>query len=88
MEKNEIFKQLKELASDFGIDTSEISETSSLHSDLKMDSLASAGFLMECESYFNIFIPLGMIENISTVGDLIAAIHHEVGKTAVVEKVI
>lgn len=88
MEKNEIFQQLKNLALDFGIDVSEITETSSLHSDLKMDSLASAGFLMECESHFNVFIPLGTIENISTVGDLIAAIHHEVGKTAVVEKVI
>lgn len=88
MEKDEIFQQLKKLALDLGINTSEISETSSLHSDLKMDSLASASFLMECESHFKIFIPLGVIENISTVGDLIAAIHHEVCKTMVVEKLI
>lgn len=80
MERQEIFEQLKDLASDFGVDTSDISEKSSLHDDLNLDSLDSADFLMECESHFNISLPLGVIENIATVGDLIGAIHHEITK--------
>ena len=82
MERQEIFEQLKDLASDFGVDTSDISEKSSLHDDLNLDSLDSADFLMECESHFNISLPLGFIENIATVGDLIGAIHHEASKNS------
>ena len=48
---------------------------SSLSSDLNMDSLAVMDLLMELEDKFDVSIPLNMVPEIATVGQLAKTIH-------------
>ena len=67
---NEIVRRLEP----FRKTKSPISSGTDISRDLELDSLAVMDFLMELEETFDISIPLNLVPEIQTVGDLVTRI--------------
>ena len=67
---NEIVRRLEP----FRKTESPISSGTDISRDLNLDSLAVMDFLMELEETFDISIPLNLVPEIQTVGDLVTRI--------------
>ena len=68
-----IFEKLKKMiAEQLDVEESEIKETTSITDDLGADSLDVVDLVMAVEEEFDVTIPEDQVENIKTVGDIVA----------------
>ncbi len=74
-----VFEKLQEIIVDkLGVDESEITMDTSIKDDLKADSLDLFEVVMGIEDEFEIEIPTEDLEDINTVGDMVAYIEKAV----------
>ncbi|MET1025736.1 MAG: acyl carrier protein [Dongiaceae bacterium] len=70
-----IFAEVAQLMDRFRKDGAPITMDTDIAQDLNMDSLAVMDLMMELEDKFDVSIPLNMIPEIVTVGQLVQTIH-------------
>lgn len=63
-----------------GVDESKVTPEATFNNDLGADSLDTVELIMEFEKEFNIAIPEGEAEKISTVGEAIKYIENNISK--------
>ena len=70
-----VFEKIREiLCNQFDVEENEVTLTTRIGEDLGADSLDAVDMLMSLEDEFDVEIPDEEIENIRTVGDLVAYI--------------
>ncbi len=75
MEKDSAFDRVVEIvATHFGVDRSEITSGTKFKEDLNADSLDTVEIVMSLEEEFEITIPDGEAEKITTVGEAVVYI--------------
>jgi len=72
--QSEVFDEIVRLLQPFRKTDAPISSTTDISRDLNLDSLAVMDFLMDLEEAFDISIPLNLVPEIQTVGDLVDTI--------------
>lgn len=70
--ETEVFSILCDLLTPFNKDNLPLSFSTQITTELEMDSVAVMDFIMEVEDHFNIDIPLNVLSDIKTIGDLTA----------------
>jgi len=73
-DKDAIFARICELLKPYNPKNRPITMQSGIVSDLEVDSVAVFDLVMRLEDHYDISIPMEMISDIKTVGELIAAI--------------
>ena len=73
--EDEIFQEIRRLLEPFNPTGQEIGIQTDILQDLPVDSLAVMNFIMTLEDKFDISIPLNVLPDIRTVGDLMTTIH-------------
>ena len=72
-----IFEKVKKLiAEQLDVEEASIQETSNIADDLGADSLDVVDLVMSIEDEFDVEIPEDQVENIKTVGDIVAYIEN------------
>lgn len=69
-----VFEQVVNLLEPFRKADNAINRETDISQDLKLDSLAVMDLMMELEEKFDVTIPLNLVAEIRTVGDLAEAI--------------
>ena len=69
-----VFEQVVNLLEPFRKADNVINRETDISQDLKLDSLAVMDLMMELEEKFDVMIPLNLVAEIRTVGDLAEAI--------------
>ena len=72
--KDEILDEIVRLLEPFRKTAAPISSATDISRDLNLDSLAVMDFIMDLEEKFDISIPLNLVPEIQTVGDLVTII--------------
>ena len=70
----QIFDKICELLRPYNVKNKPILKTSGIMSDLEVDSTAVFDLIMELEDHYDISIPMEVITDVKTVGELVAAI--------------
>ena len=70
----QIFDKICELLRPYNVKNKPILKTSGIMSDLEVDSTAVFDLNMELEDHYDISIPMEVITDVKTVGELVAAI--------------
>jgi len=73
-DKNEIFAKVCELLKPYNPENRPITLQSGIVSDLEVDSVAVFDLVMGLEDHYDVSIPMEMVSDIKTVGELCAAI--------------
>jgi len=73
-EKNEIFAKVCELLKPYNPENRPISMQSGIVSDLEVDSVAVFDLVMGLEDHYDVSIPMELVSDIKTVGELCTAI--------------
>jgi acyl carrier protein len=73
-EDSAVFDAVVSLLAQFKRDDASITRETDIAEDLRLDSLAVMDLMMELEDKFDISIPLNMVAEIRTVGDLAEAV--------------
>ena len=73
--EDEIFREIRRLLEPFNSTDKEIGVQTDILQDLTVDSLAVMNFIMTLEDKFDISVPLNVLPDIRTVGDLVTTIH-------------
>ncbi len=73
-ETDQIFDKVCELLKPYNPENRPITMQSGIVSDLEVDSVAVFDLVMGLEDYYDVSIPMEMVSDIKTVGELIAAI--------------
>lgn len=73
-EQMEIFEKIKELLKPYNPENRPILMSSGIVSDLEVDSVAVFDLVMGLEDFYDISIPMEMVSDIKTVGELVNAI--------------
>lgn len=73
--EDEIFQEICRLLESFNSTGKEIGVQTDILQDLTVDSLAVMNFIMTLEDKFDISVPLNVLPDIRTVGDLVTTIH-------------
>ncbi len=71
---DDVFNEIVRLLEPFRKTAAPISSTTDISRDLNLDSLAVMDFIMDLEEKFDISIPLNLVPEIQTVGDLVTII--------------
>ena len=71
---SEIYDKICELLKPYNPKNHPIEKSSGIMSDLEVDSVAVFDVIMELEDHYDISIPMEMVSDIKTVGELIAAV--------------
>lgn len=71
---DEVFDEIARLLEPFRKTPAPISAATDISRDLNLDSLAVMDFIMDLEERFDISIPLNLVPEIQTVGDLAGTI--------------
>lgn len=71
---NDIYDKICELLQPYNVKNKPISPTSGIMSDLEVDSTAVFDLIMELEDFYDISIPMEVITDVKTVGELVVAI--------------
>lgn len=71
---DDVFDEIVRLLEPFRKTGAPISPTTDISRDLNLDSLAVMDFIMDLEEKFDISIPLNLVPEIQTVGDLVTTI--------------
>lgn len=74
-----IFERTRALLRPFNPRGIEISADTDITGDLDIDSVAVLDLIMEVEDEYGISLPMNLISEIRTVGDLVQAIHQIAG---------
>jgi acyl carrier protein len=76
MEKpdEDVFNEIVRLLEPFRKTAAPLSSATDISRDLNLDSLAVMDFLMDLEERFDISIPLNLVPEIQTIGDLVTTI--------------
>ncbi len=74
LSEHEVFNDVVRLLEPFRKTATPISDTTDISRDLNLDSLAVMDFIMDIEEKFDISIPLNLVPEIQTVGDLVTTI--------------
>lgn len=69
-----IFDKISELLKPYNPKNHPIEKSSGIMSDLEVDSVAVFDLIMELEDHYDISIPMEMVTDIKTVGELVAAV--------------
>ncbi len=72
--KDEIFAKICEVLAPYNPENRPISLTSGIVSDLEVDSVAVFDLVMALEDHYDVSIPMEMVSDIKTVGELVNAI--------------
>jgi len=72
--QTEIFDKICELLKPYNPENRPITMSSGIVSDLEVDSVAVFDLVMGLEDFYDISIPMEMVSDIKTVGELMAAI--------------
>jgi len=72
--KDEIFAKICELLKPYNPENRPISRASGIVSDLEVDSVAVFDLVMALEDHYDVSIPMEMVSDIKTVGELVNAI--------------
>ena len=70
----EVFGKIKELLAPYNPKGRDITLNSGIMSDLEVDSTAVFDLIMGLEDHYDISIPMEMVSDIKTVGELVAAV--------------
>ncbi len=73
-QKEEIFEKVCELLKPYNPENRPITMQSGIVSDLEVDSVAVFDLVMGLEDHYDVSIPMEMVSDIKTVGELCAAI--------------
>ena len=73
-QKEEIFAKVCELLKPYNPENRPINMQSGIVSDLEVDSVAVFDLVMGLEDHYDVSIPMEMVSDIKTVGELCAAI--------------
>ncbi len=71
---SEIYDKICELLKPYNPKNHPIEYSSGIMSDLEVDSVAVFDFIMELEDHYDISIPMEMVSDIKTVGELVLAV--------------
>ena len=71
---DQIFDKICELLKPYNVKNKPILRNSGIMSDLEVDSTAVFDLIMELEDHYDISIPMEVITDVKTVGELVAAI--------------
>lgn len=71
---SEIFDKICELLKPYNVKNKPILKSSGIMSDLEVDSTAVFDLIMELEDHYDISIPMEVITDVKTVGELVTAI--------------
>ena len=74
LSENDILNDVVRLLEPFRKTVTPISAATDISRDLNLDSLAVMDFIMDIEEKFDISIPLNLVPEIQTVGDLVTTI--------------
>ena len=69
-----IYDKICELLKPYNPKNHPIETSSGIMSDLEVDSVAVFDVIMELEDHYDISIPMEMVSDIKTVGELVAAV--------------
>ena len=69
-----VFAKIRELLAPYNPENREITLNSGIMSDLEVDSTAVFDLIMGLEDFYDISIPMEMVSDIKTVGELVSAI--------------
>ena len=72
--RENIFDKICELLKPYNPEKRPIKLTSGIMSDLEVDSVAVFDLVMGLEDYYDVSIPMEMVSDIKTVGELVNAI--------------
>ena len=72
--RDEIYDKICELLKPYNPENRPIKLTSGIMSDLEVDSVAVYDLVMGLEDHYDISIPMEMVSDIKTVGELVNAI--------------
>ena len=72
--ESEIYDKICELLKPYNPKNLSIERSSGIMSDLEVDSVAVFDFIMELEDFYDISIPMEMVSDIKTVGELSVAV--------------
>lgn len=72
--ESEIYDKICELLKPYNPKNLPIERSSGIMSDLEVDSVAVFDFIMELEDFYDISIPMEMVSDIKTVGELSVAV--------------
>ena len=72
--RTQIFDKVCELLVPYNPKNYAITEQSGIVSDLEVDSTAVFDLIMELEDFYDIAIPMEMVSDIKTVGELVGAV--------------
>jgi acyl carrier protein len=77
--KAEIVEQICRLLAPFNADGKALSAETDIPAELNIDSVGVMDFIMEVEDHFDVEIPLNVIAETRTVGDLAEVVAKRVG---------
>ena len=72
--ESQIYDKICELLKPYNPKNLPIERSSGIMSDLEVDSVAVFDFIMELEDFYDISIPMEMVTDIKTVGELSVAV--------------
>lgn len=78
--ESEIYEKICELLKPYNPKGLPIERSSGIMSDLEVDSVAVFDFIMELEDFYDISIPMELVSDIKTVGELSVAVRELTSK--------
>ena len=79
-DRKQIVAEICRLLAPFNKNSIEIDEATSLNADLEVDSVAAVDLVMEIEDRFDISIPINLLMEVQTVGELATIAGDAVGE--------
>ncbi len=73
--QEEVFREVRDMLHAYNKSGKQIERGTDILEDLEVDSLSVMNFIMKLEDRFDISIPLNVLSDIRTVGDLAATIN-------------
>ena len=78
-----VIEVIFELLSPFNTQAVELTEATDINADLEVDSVIILDFLMTLEDKYDISIPINLVADVRTVGELAATVEQAVSDRAV-----
>ena len=72
--QEEVFREVRDMLHAYNKSGKQIESGTDILEDLEVDSLSVMNFIMKLEDHFDISIPLNVLSDIRTVGDLATTI--------------
>ncbi len=76
-EGDRIFAQVRRLLAKYNPEGRPVTADTDLGADLSIDSVAAMDLVMEIEDHFDIDIPINLVADLRTAGDLVELVRHQ-----------